>query len=242
MTFAGLLMSPGLDDANVLELAHAEDRILITNDKGFGARVFEKGDPHSGVILLRLTDERPPVAIRVLSGVLEQHSFPGTKVVTRRLLLEHGVAVDATPSSRKSPSDSGKCEMFCRVLARSGEWYEGHNFITSSKWTLWRSAQPFDAAQCLLDKHDGAHTLSSHGRVIDLELLGEGTVGFRITVTLPVETDYDSSETPFDFCRRTGRTPVSFSELPGTTAFDVGHHLSEYFGLREVEKWLKAHA
>jgi predicted nuclease of predicted toxin-antitoxin system len=65
-------VSPGLDDANVLELAHGEDRVLITNDKGFGARVFEKGDPHSGVILLRLTDERPPVAIRVLSGVLRQ--------------------------------------------------------------------------------------------------------------------------------------------------------------------------
>jgi predicted nuclease of predicted toxin-antitoxin system len=73
-------ISPGLDDANVLELAHAEDRVLITNDKGFGARVFEKGDPHSGVILLRLTDERPPVAIRVLSGVLEQL---GTKIQGR---------------------------------------------------------------------------------------------------------------------------------------------------------------
>jgi predicted nuclease of predicted toxin-antitoxin system len=73
-------VSPGLDDANVLELAHAEDRVLITNDKGFGARVFEKGDPHSGVILLRLSDERPPVAIRVLSGVLEQF---GTKIQGR---------------------------------------------------------------------------------------------------------------------------------------------------------------
>jgi len=65
-------ISAGLDDAAVLELAHAEDRIPITNDKGFGARVFEKGEPHSGAILLRLADERPPVAVRVLSGVLEQ--------------------------------------------------------------------------------------------------------------------------------------------------------------------------
>ena len=65
-------MSPGLDDAGVLELAHTEDRILITNDKGFGARIFERGNPHSGVILLRLADERPAVAIRVLAGVLDQ--------------------------------------------------------------------------------------------------------------------------------------------------------------------------
>jgi len=65
-------VSPGLEDADVLELAHTEDRILITNDKGFGARVFEKGNPHSGVILLRLADERPKVAVRVLAGVLKQ--------------------------------------------------------------------------------------------------------------------------------------------------------------------------
>jgi len=65
-------ISPGLDDAVVLELAHAESLILVTSDKGFGARVFQKGEPHSGVVLLRLNDERPQVAVRVLSGVLEQ--------------------------------------------------------------------------------------------------------------------------------------------------------------------------
>ncbi len=40
-------VSPGIDDAAVLGLACAEDRILITSDKGFGARVFEKGEPQT---------------------------------------------------------------------------------------------------------------------------------------------------------------------------------------------------
>jgi len=62
---------PGLDDAGVLGLAYAEERILITNDKDFGARVFERRERHRGVILLRLADERPAMAIAVLTRVLE---------------------------------------------------------------------------------------------------------------------------------------------------------------------------
>jgi predicted nuclease of predicted toxin-antitoxin system len=65
-------MAPGLGDADVLQWAWREERVLITNDKDFGNRVFEKGEPHHGVILLRLEDERPPVAIKVLDGVIRQ--------------------------------------------------------------------------------------------------------------------------------------------------------------------------
>jgi predicted nuclease of predicted toxin-antitoxin system len=65
-------VSPGLDDAQVLQWACREQRVLVTNDKDFGARVFEKGEGHCGVILLRLTDERPAVALRVLARVLER--------------------------------------------------------------------------------------------------------------------------------------------------------------------------
>ena len=58
----------GMADRDVLEMARNENRVLVTTDKDFGARVFEHGESHRGVILLRLTDERPLAAIRVLAA------------------------------------------------------------------------------------------------------------------------------------------------------------------------------
>jgi predicted nuclease of predicted toxin-antitoxin system len=43
----------GLPDARVLEIAYAERRILITDDRDFGALVFLLGQPHAGVIYFR---------------------------------------------------------------------------------------------------------------------------------------------------------------------------------------------
>lgn len=57
----------GLDDGNVLQLAVRENRILITNDTDFGERVFRLRQPHCGVILLRLTDER---AVKKIAALL----------------------------------------------------------------------------------------------------------------------------------------------------------------------------
>jgi predicted nuclease of predicted toxin-antitoxin system len=64
----------GLDDGNVLQLAMRENRILITNDTDFGERVFRLHQPHCGVILLRLTDERAVKKIAAISRLLELHS------------------------------------------------------------------------------------------------------------------------------------------------------------------------
>lgn len=41
---------PQADDDDILELALAERRILITNDKDFGELVFRGGFEHSGVL------------------------------------------------------------------------------------------------------------------------------------------------------------------------------------------------
>ncbi len=61
---------PGADDLAVIDLARREDRILVTNDKGFGEKVFREGRLHSGVLLLRLGDERPQSKIAALERVL----------------------------------------------------------------------------------------------------------------------------------------------------------------------------
>jgi predicted nuclease of predicted toxin-antitoxin system len=46
-----------LTDRAVLTLAHAEQRILITDDRDFGELVFRLQRPHAGVIFLRLGEE-----------------------------------------------------------------------------------------------------------------------------------------------------------------------------------------
>ena len=63
----------GLDDAQVIQMALDEGRILITNDKDFGEKVFRDRRPHRGVILLRLEDERAASKIAALSHLLRQY-------------------------------------------------------------------------------------------------------------------------------------------------------------------------
>ena len=48
----------GIDDNRIIEIAQAEERILITNDRGFGEKVFRERCPHHGVVFLRLANER----------------------------------------------------------------------------------------------------------------------------------------------------------------------------------------
>ena len=64
----------GLDDDKVIQKALEEKRILITNDKDFGEKVYRDGQLHGGVILLRLQDERSTSKIRVLSDLLNMYS------------------------------------------------------------------------------------------------------------------------------------------------------------------------
>ena len=63
----------GADDDVVLRTAYSENRILITNDKDFGEKVYRERRPHKGVILLRLDDERTPSKINTLRRLLAQH-------------------------------------------------------------------------------------------------------------------------------------------------------------------------
>jgi predicted nuclease of predicted toxin-antitoxin system len=39
----------GMDDDVIIKKALDEDRILITNDKGFGDKIYREGRPHKGV-------------------------------------------------------------------------------------------------------------------------------------------------------------------------------------------------
>jgi len=64
----------GMDDSDVVQKAFAENRILITNDKDFGERVYREHRPHRGVVLLRLENERAAVKIGVLRQLLASYA------------------------------------------------------------------------------------------------------------------------------------------------------------------------
>jgi predicted nuclease of predicted toxin-antitoxin system len=64
----------GMEDDKIIKKAYKESWIIITNDKDFGKEVFKDGKPHSGIILLRLEDERPVNKIRILSRLLKEYS------------------------------------------------------------------------------------------------------------------------------------------------------------------------
>lgn len=59
-----------LPDAEILVLAHREWRILITDDRDFGALVFKARQPHAGVIYLRLETTKLAVRIARLDAAL----------------------------------------------------------------------------------------------------------------------------------------------------------------------------
>jgi predicted nuclease of predicted toxin-antitoxin system len=60
----------GMDDLEVVQRASAENRILITNDKDFGERIYRERRSHCGVILLRLDDERAAIKIETIRRLL----------------------------------------------------------------------------------------------------------------------------------------------------------------------------
>jgi predicted nuclease of predicted toxin-antitoxin system len=65
--------SPGITDSEVLQRANEEHRVLITNDKDFGEKIYRYRQPHHGVILLRLNNERNQNKISVLKNLLDKY-------------------------------------------------------------------------------------------------------------------------------------------------------------------------
>jgi len=73
----------GMPDVNIIEKAFIDNRVLVTNDKGFGEKVYRERRPHKGVVLLRLEDERSFVKIEIIRRLFESYAdkLPGNFVV-----------------------------------------------------------------------------------------------------------------------------------------------------------------
>jgi len=64
----------GMEDEDIIRKAFAEHWIVVTNDKGFGEKVYRERHPHKGVVLLRLDDERASNKIETMRRLLEGHA------------------------------------------------------------------------------------------------------------------------------------------------------------------------
>ena len=71
-----------IPDREVLRIANAERRVLITNDRDFGELIFHQRRPHAGVIYFRLPlDTGAEEKIEWLARLLREHSARLTEFV-----------------------------------------------------------------------------------------------------------------------------------------------------------------
>lgn len=92
--FSAFEEARGATDDEVFHRAVAEERILITNDKDFGEKVYRSKQPHHGVIFLRLRDERTASKIAVLEKLLVSYAeqLSGAFVVVTETQVGFGQA------------------------------------------------------------------------------------------------------------------------------------------------------
>jgi len=67
-------IDPRMEDAEIIRIAVAESRMVITLDKDFGELVYHCSMRHSGVLLLRLEDETGAEKLRVVRHIMENYS------------------------------------------------------------------------------------------------------------------------------------------------------------------------
>jgi len=78
-------LAPGSTDAEVMQRAEAEARLLLTEDKGFGDLVFRSGMPVPGVVLLRVDPEKHLLKWRRLEAAIARF---GERLFGRYLVIE----------------------------------------------------------------------------------------------------------------------------------------------------------
>ncbi|MCZ7616324.1 MAG: DUF5615 family PIN-like protein [Ignavibacterium sp.] len=67
-------INASMKDADILELAVKEARVIITMDKDFGELVFNSKRPHAGILLLRMENAGWQQKIDVLLEIFNTHS------------------------------------------------------------------------------------------------------------------------------------------------------------------------
>lgn len=93
-------ITPGADDALVIELALRDTRILLTEDKDFGQLVFAAGAASVGVILIRFPAGRRTSMVEAVTTLVATHA---DQVSSRFVVVEPGrIRISGQPK-RRSP-------------------------------------------------------------------------------------------------------------------------------------------
>ena len=66
-------IDPCMPDIDILSLAVAEQRILVTMDKDFGELVYHSGQTHAGVLLLRMEEATGAEKIAAIRQILANY-------------------------------------------------------------------------------------------------------------------------------------------------------------------------
>ncbi len=75
---------PGREDLRLLDYAYQDNRIVVTNDKGFGFFIYYQNLPSKGVILFRFRKEAPALKIAALETIFTQKAAK---------ILEHFIVI-----------------------------------------------------------------------------------------------------------------------------------------------------
>jgi predicted nuclease of predicted toxin-antitoxin system len=67
-------VAPGTDDATVLQMASAQQRILLTEDKDFGELVVRLKLPAHGIVLIRMNPADSDSKLARLRHLLQHHA------------------------------------------------------------------------------------------------------------------------------------------------------------------------
>ena len=63
-------ISPSVNDEEIIRLSYDEQRVIITNDKGFGELIFYRKEPVIGLILIRAKDESAANKVELIREVI----------------------------------------------------------------------------------------------------------------------------------------------------------------------------
>ncbi len=67
-------LDPRLPDSAILHRAVIEQRLVITMDKDFGELVYQSGQPHAGVLLLRLEEADSRKKVNIVKKIFTRYA------------------------------------------------------------------------------------------------------------------------------------------------------------------------
>ena len=67
-------IDPRMSDREILKIAVSEGRMVVTMDKDFGDLVYNSGQPHAGVLLLRLEEGNTDEKIKAVETILGKYA------------------------------------------------------------------------------------------------------------------------------------------------------------------------